>query len=134
MTTYKKQNVPYRVMSYMLVRRKGVAAEPLRNAFVEASDTWVRSDLGGGQCYIAPRDAVTQATVVEVFNFDGPCSLLKRSSDEYRTSKHAQFWPTLQTSNVSEGAQLAAALCVRRCLYFWGPAQVATNVTRSQSD
>jgi hypothetical protein len=72
------------VMSYMLVELKAQAgASPLRLAVIRrCPEAWVRDDLAGAACYIAPAAAEPGITVVDVASLCFPCVLVKPSSDE----------------------------------------------------
>ena len=68
-----------RVRSFVLVQRMGVnpPASPLRLAVVDRSAGWVRDDLAGSPCYIAPAAAAVQTTVLPLCRFRAPCALLR---------------------------------------------------------
>lgn len=76
-------HVLYHAMSYLMICRQKSNAAPLRLVFVESSAEWVRDDLGGGKCYVAPQAALLSTKVVEVTKLQRPCVMLKPSAEDY---------------------------------------------------
>ena len=74
------------VLSFVLVELKAhSSARPLRLAIVNHCQQWVRDDLAGAACYIAPAaaEAAVCTTAQNVARLKHPCVLIKPSSADF---------------------------------------------------